>query len=557
VNIVSIYAWLDQYSRRVRYTALLVLLLMMIGVNLMVMHTGGIKFVFSHSMYLPIVLAAVIFGTLGGIPAALIGGLLLGPTVPIDTMTGETQETLNWIYRMGFFLLIGTTVGLASDGIRAYIRHLRWTSRHDNASGLPNRYALEEDFKKLQKSHKKKFHHCLAMITLANSKEIDTSFGVDALNSIIIQAAKRLQTEVPASSIIYRTGIDQLCLLTSESQTLEMNALCQQLRRYFQEPFLFDDLYLHGDIQIGIAKFEEIVHSPAYYIQKAGSAAQLAQISNAPNVIVLDNKSDQVISENIKLLGSLKEALDSRQLQMHYQPKVHLSSGEIRHAEALMRWRHPLLGDIPPGKFIPRAERSTLIDKLTTFAIDQSLGQVAQWRKNNIDIKVAVNISVQNLTQPSFVYQIMSLLEKHAMHGSALELELTENSLMHNIDLAIEILTKLTRLGIVISIDDFGTGYSSLQYLQKLPVSTIKIDQSFILNLATDKGSQHIVDATLNLAHKMDMHVVAEGVEDTDAMNILVSAGCDFAQGYLISRPVPAHELSDWYKSYKGVYKTA
>lgn len=559
MSIVKRYELLDKYSRRFHYTTVFILLLIMIAVNLIVMGTGGIKYIFSHLMYLPIVLFALVLGTRGGVPAAIAGGMLLGPTVPIDTMTREVQETINWVYRMGFFLLIGTTVGLASDAIRAYIRDLRWASRHDSASNLANRFALEEDIKALQKkSHKRKYHHCLAIICLSNSKEIDTNFGVNALDIIIIQAARRIQTVAPASSMVYRTGIDQLCLLMYENTTLGIDSLCKQLRQFFQEPFRFNTLSLHGDIQIGAVKFEKIIQSPVYYLQKASVAAQQAQISNVPFVIrELDHKSDINITENIELLGSLKEALDTQQLRLYYQPKVNLSSGTIMHAEALMRWQHPLLGYIPPAKFIPRAERSTLIDKLTEFAIDNALGQMLTWKQDGIDIKVAVNISVQNLTQPRFVFQVMSLLEKHGLDGSQLELELTENSLMYNMELAVQVLSRLTKLGIVVSIDDFGTGYSSLQYLQKLPISIIKIDQSFILNLPTEDGSKYIVDAAINLAHKLGMQVVAEGVEDAESMQILRDMGCDFAQGYFISRPVPTHEFSRWYHACQGIFQIA
>tara|TARA_R110001592_G_scaffold192291_1_gene438915 strand:- start:930 stop:1955 length:1026 start_codon:yes stop_codon:yes gene_type:complete len=340
-----------------------------------------------------------------------------------------------------------------------------------------------------------------------------------------------------------------------ETKQLEIKAFCKSLRKFFQEPFRFNTLQLHGDIQIGVVKFDEILHSPSYYIQKASAAALQAEIANAPEVIELNQGSDFAIVENIELLGRLKEALESKQLQLHYQPKINLHTGSIAHVEALMRWNHPTLGAIPPGKFIPRAERSTLIDRLTEFAIDEALRQIVRWKKAGIAMKVAVNISAQNLTQPSFVYQVMNQLEKYGVDGSSLELELTENSLMHNVNNAIEVLTKLTKLGIVVSIDDFGTGYSSLQYLQKLPVSIIKIDQSFILNLASDDGARYIVDAAVNLAHKIDMKVVAEGVEDQQALNILKEMGCDYAQGFLISHPVPASEFTKWRAQLGGIYR--
>lgn len=557
VSIPSFYRWIDQHNRRIRMLASPLIFVFMVGVYFIVINTGGVKYVFSHSMYLPIVLSAVFFGAFGGFAVAIVGGLILGPFVPIDTITGEAQLTINWVYRMGFFALIGTTVGLASDGIRAYIKHMRWSVRHDTATFLPNRFALEADINALSlkpDKREKKFPYCLTMISMANSKEIETSFGTIALDHILMQMSSRIKKETQAETVVYRTSIDQLCLLMVESKHLDIKSFCKRLRKYFQEPFLFNTLQLHGDIQIGVVKFDEILKSASYYIQKASAAALQAEIANAPNVMELNQSSDSAIVENIELLGRLKEALDSKQLQLHYQPKIDLNTGAIAHVEALMRWNHPTLGAIPPSKFIPRAERSTLIDRLTEFAIDEALRQVVQWKKAGFSMKVAVNISAQNLTQPSFVYQVMTLLEKHELSGSSLELELTENSLMHNVTNAIEVLTKLTKLGIVVSIDDFGTGYSSLQYLQKLPVSIIKIDKSFITNLASEDGSRYIVDAAVNLAHKINMQVVAEGVEDQQALNILKEMGCDFAQGFLISHPVSASDFAKWRKKHGGVY---
>jgi len=529
----------------------------MVGVYFLVLNTGGIKFVFAHSMYVPIIFAGVIFGVRGSVLAAVIGGFILGPFVPLDTMTGELQSTLNWVYRIGFFALIGIAAGLASDGIKDYIVRLRWTSRHDATSKLPNYLALIEDMENLkisEKQTKHSFNHCLIIISLMNSEEITSNFGMSALNRIVLQMSERVKLDTPADTVVYRTRNDQLCLLLEEKKNLNMKSFCKGLHRVFQEPFLSNDLQLHGDVQLGVVRFQGIDQPPSYYIQKAASAVSDAKNASAPNIVLLNQASEESVFENIELLGYLKEALDNRQLQMHYQPKIDLSSGRMFSVEALMRWKHPKLGNISPDKFIPRAERSTLIDRLTEFAIDESLREVLRWKKAGVNIKIAVNISVQNLTQSGFVFQVMSQLEEHGLSGEHLEFELTENSLMHDIDRAIAVLTKLSKLGVTLSIDDFGTGYSSLQYLQKLPVSLIKIDKSFVFDLARREGNKHIVDASTNLAHRLKFKVVAEGVEDKESLDFLRSIGCDYAQGYLISRPLSANDLVAWYKSNRGVY---
>ena len=529
----------------------------MLAVYWLVLNTGGAKFVFAHSMYVPVVLAGVVFGSRGGVLVAIAGGLLLGPTMPLDTVTSEPQLTMHWVYRIGFFALIGSLAGLASDGIKSYIQRLRWTSRHDSSSQLPNYQALIEDIEHLKKSEAKTKHsftHCLIIISLVNAEEITTSFGMPTLDRILLQMSERVKRETPADTVVYRTRTDQLCLLLEEKKNLEMKSFCRGLHRAFQEPFHSNDLQLHGDVQVAVVKFQGVDQPANYYIQKAVSAVAEAKNSSTPSIVSLNKDSEVSVHENIELLGYLKEALENKHLQMHYQPKIDLTTGSIDSVEALMRWKHPRLGNIPPDKFIPRAERSTLIDKLTEYAIDQALGDVLRWRSAGIGMKVAINVSVQNLTQPGFVFQVMSLLKKHDLPGDSLELELTENSLMFDIERAISVLTKISRLGVTVSIDDFGTGYSSLQYLQKLPISAIKIDKSFVIKLADDEGSKHIIDATSNLAHRLNFKVVAEGVEDKASLDFLKGIGCDMAQGYLISRALPAEELTDWYRAHSGRY---
>jgi EAL domain-containing protein (putative c-di-GMP-specific phosphodiesterase class I) len=220
--------------------------------------------------------------------------------------------------------------------------------------------------------------------------------------------------------------------------------------------------------------------------------------------------------------------------------------------EALMRWNHPERGNIPPGIFIPRAEQSTLINLITEFALEQAMKQIVKWRQHDIHLPIAVNISPRNLLQPGFSDLILQLLQRYDVSGHMLELEVTEGALMTDIARTISELSRLANAKITISIDDFGTGYSSLQYLHQLPISLIKIDQSFVRRLPDDKGAVHIVEAAVTLAHKMGMKTIAEGVEEQSAYKLLADLGCDIAQGFMISRPLPAAEFEKWLAQYKG-----
>jgi EAL domain-containing protein (putative c-di-GMP-specific phosphodiesterase class I) len=222
--------------------------------------------------------------------------------------------------------------------------------------------------------------------------------------------------------------------------------------------------------------------------------------------------------------------------------------------EALIRWNHPVRGPLPPEAFMPRVEQSTLVQVITEFALEQAIAQMALWRQDGIEIPVAVNISTRNLLQPRFAEQVAGLLDHYQFSGESLELEITEGALMMDMERTIEELLRMTELNIIISIDDFGTGYSSLQYLHRLPISLIKIDQSFVRRLPDDKGAVSIVRAAVILAHQMGIKVIAEGVESPAIYRFLKEIGCDLAQGFLLSRPLPPEAFAAWYHQCGGMF---
>ncbi len=232
---------------------------------------------------------------------------------------------------------------------------------------------------------------------------------------------------------------------------------------------------------------------------------------------------------------------------LHYQPKVSVDTGRLLGVESLIRWNHPTKGFMPPADFIPRAEQSSLIDLITDFVLEKSISQAKEWHEQGIQISMAVNISTRNLLQPDFVDKVLNLVNRYDLEPHYLELELTESSLLVDMTEAIIKLKRLSDSGISISIDDFGTGYSSLQYLHLLPVSYIKIDQSFALKIPQDTNATSIVDATIMLAQKQGLRTIAEGVESREIFSYLKSIRCDYAQGFWISKPLPAADIPLWY----------
>jgi EAL domain-containing protein (putative c-di-GMP-specific phosphodiesterase class I) len=248
----------------------------------------------------------------------------------------------------------------------------------------------------------------------------------------------------------------------------------------------------------------------------------------------------------LTLVGELRRALEERELTLHYQPQAVLAGGEVRSVEALLRWQHPERGIIPPDEFIPIAQQTGLIKPLTLYVIDEALGQTAAWLDAGLELAVAVNVSARNLLDADFPAQVRDLLERWGVPPKLLVLELTESTMIAEPVRTRAVLEQLAAMGIRLSIDDFGTGYSSLAYLTRLPIAEIKIDRSFVTGMEESGDDATIVRSTIDLGRNLGLEVVAEGVETRLVWNRLRSLGCTIAQGYFLSRPLPAAELLDW-----------
>lgn len=551
MNTHRLFEWFVKHGRSIRMLMAPILVIFVGGVYILVYTTGGIKFVYSHSMYIPILLAGIVFGIRGGVFVGLLAGLVLGPFMPIVVATGEPQQLINWLYRTGIFTFIGFLSGAASDGAMSYMQHLKWLSFHDKSTGLPNLSSLFNEMFSLAREKRAADSFTLVVTSMANRMELKSAFGFGVVEAAIQQFAERFKNN-QIDRHIYRTYTGQLAiLLTKDAQ--EVKNVLDELTEASKQPILFNEIPIHVDTRMGHVTFSQIAEAPEVYLRRAEAALNEAyereqeRIAYSPEMMT-------VTDENMVILGELKEAITSKQLSLHYQPKVGITTGDVHGAEALIRWNHPVRGNIPPGKFIPRAEHSTLIQLLAEFALDHAMGQMVKWQQEGINISIAVNISPQNLLHPEFTDLILRLLDHHGLSGDKLELEVTERALMLDMDHAIGELVRLAGAKLMISIDDFGTGYSSLQYLHRLPISLIKIDQSFVRRLPADQGAVYIVDSAVTLAHKMGMKALAEGIEDKETLDFLGNIGCDIAQGFLISHPLPAEKFAQWYTHYDGIH---
>ena len=517
---------------------------LVVSVYVLVYQTGGVKFVYSHSMYIPVILAGFVFGARGGVVVGLVSGLVLGPYMPIDVVTGESQKLVNWLYRTGFFTLIGFINGVTWGWVKAYAVEIEWAAEHDLTTRLPNELALLNRMALIANASPTSCGFILAVISLENSVELKNIFGLKVINNVIQQLAVRLKV-IGVKNYTYHLETSQLVMLAVDT-TQGKERILDKITELCREPFVYDDIPVHVDIRMGVSEFSEVVQPPIVYLQEAVRAWAVAQKTSQDRAHyspVLQAGD----AEGVAMLGALRKALLLGELSMHYQPKIDIRAGNIFGVEALMRWEHPEKGNIPPNDFIPRAEQSSLIHLLTEFALDQAIQQVVEWEKSGIKIDVAVNVSTRNLLHSGFCRLVKTLLAKHGVKGERLELEVTESVMVADMDHTIAAMVKLKKLNVTFSVDDFGTGYSSLQYLHLLPVSTIKIDQSFVRKLPVDRNAVSIVESAVVLAKKMGFRVVAEGVETKESLAYLKHIGCDMAQGYLIARPMPLHAFTEFY----------
>jgi len=311
------------------------------------------------------------------------------------------------------------------------------------------------------------------------------------------------------------------------------------------KPFSLDELALDVEASIGIALFPEHGLDAETILRRADVAMYMAKQAGSGYALYA-SEHDQYSHRRLALMGELRHAIERQQLFLHYQPTVLLKSGQVTGVEALLRWKHPKYGLVPPDQFIPLAEQTGLIKPLTEMVINAALDQCRTWIREGIPLSVSVNLSARSLHDPTFADYIDKRLLEYGIAPRLLEMEITESAIMADPDRAMEILSSLSIMGVRLSIDDFGVGHSSLTYLKKLPVHEIKIDKSFVLNMAEDPDDVMIVRSIIDLGHNQSLKVVAEGVQSQQTLDQLRELGCDAVQGYFISRPIPANELTQW-----------
>lgn len=479
----------------------------------------------------------------------LVGVMKRGVPIRVDDLMVQPAEAAARLVTLRAFPLSGRSVGVSLLDVTdaaAASEALRRQALFDGLTGLPNRRLLDEE---LHRAVRETPHTgeriALLMMDLDQFKEVNDALGHQVGDKLLREIGGRLARELD-DALVARLGGDEFAVvLAGHIDEEDARRTAVRIRTALAEPFLIDELRLQSNASIGIAMFPAHGHDPATLIQRADVAMYQAK-KTGTGVAVYAAEADRSSIERLTLIGELPDATPDGQLVLHFQPCIDLRTGRAVRAEALVRWNHPRLGLLGPEQFVELAELSGAIQPLTRWVMQEGLSAAHTWQAQGHDVGLAINLSVRNLYDADLVANLATVLRQTGVRPEDVVLELTETELMDDPNLAREVFTALGDLGVGTSIDDFGTGYSSLTFLRDLPLQEIKIDRSFVTEMHRRSDEFTIVRSMIDLGHNLGLDVVAEGVEHGDDLHLLQRLGCDLAQGFHLSPPLPLEELLPW-----------
>lgn len=497
-----------------------------------------------------------------------------GESIPIMIVTGsDDRQSIDQGFEAGAtqyktkpvnWSLLGRDVQYmlrASNAFNALKRQedrLRYLAYYDPLTSLPNRRSFNEQLNRiLKRSQRRGSHAALMFIDLDHFKRINDSIGHGRGDRLLVEIAKRLSSElreddainyfsdesaedmVDASTEIARLGGDEFTVVLSDvPDTNHVETVARRILRSLSEPIA---LQSHNPVvtpSIGIALYPQDGTDPDSLVRNADTAMYAAKAEGRACYRFYNEEMNAKAVEQLKMEEELRHAMQNQELELRYQPQVCTRTGNVVGLEALVRWKHPVRGMVPPNEFIPVAERTGQIIELGKWVIEEVARHCAYWDTLALPpFRVSVNISSMQFSQRDLATQVARILEKAGLPASRLELELTESAIMTDAPTNIAKLRELKKLGLALAVDDFGTGYSSLSYLKRFPIDTLKIDQSFVTDLGSPDGAA-IVDAILALSKSLNLQVIAEGIETEEQLSYLIKRDCDLLQGYYFSRPI-------------------
>lgn len=509
------------------------------AIFLLVYYTGGSKFAYAHTMYIPIILSGLLFGPWIGLIIGVVGGILLGPLMPLVISSGEAQLLINWLYRLLVFVIVGFLSGYASKSLRNSILKIQILSSHNQETNIPNTnyltYIKEED---------KPSRKTVVTVLVNNHNNIIDVLGEGIYHKLLYMLYEDLKKNLESNTIIVQSDSNKFWLVTDMEGT---EKTAGKIVEIITRPKVINNIPLYVEYSVGISEeFNYHALDSLTAFTSSDICARQAHLKQF-NYVVYDNIKQKKRFE-YEILMSFNNAIKNNETYLVYQPKIDLKTMKPIGLEALMRWNNPHHGEIGPVVFIPLIEQTRLINELTNWVLKTAVKKIKEFYDNGIETVISINVSAKNLIDPLFFDRSMKIINDSGINKSLLEFELTESSIMANPEESKNVLTKFADKGIKIAIDDFGTGYSSLSYLSRFPVNTIKIDKFFMKEISTSESAQRIVKSTVLLAKELGYYVLTEGIEDQEAAEIVKEFNCDFAQGYYFAQPIKSEDIFAWYE---------
>ena len=426
-------------------------------------------------------------------------------------------------------------------------RQTSYVTTHDSLTDLPNRALFYDRVgQAINSVNNQNKQLSILLIEIENFKEVYDTLGRNSSDLILKQIATRLQGVVLDQESVARIDGNVFAILLADTSDLtEAEYLAQAIQRAMDQAFVIERLQFAVHSNIGIVHFPEHGEDVDSLVQRAGVALYKARSSNN-GYSVYESSFDKHSPRRLTLMSELRNAIERDELELYYQPKVAIQTGELYGAEALVRWNHPKHGFISPDEFIPMAERTRTIKPLSLWVLKRAFQHCATWHKKGVEIKISVNLSAKDLLDPSLPDTVAGVTASTSIKPDWIIFEITESAIMTDPERALITVNRLHQMGFELAVDDFGTGYSSLAYLKKMPLTELKIDKSFVEDIQNSENDAVIVKATINLGHNLGLQVTAEGVETEEILNQLKEYGCDIAQGYYFTKPLSVADFNDW-----------